>query len=887
MSLLTRGESKRVRPTHPEGKIPEGIGLGGDSHWGDYHGKHKELRMGYMNIGTFPSDVTNHKNGSIRQLMNDNHIDCLGMSEMNTYWPAHSTQQQIQERTRGWFDDTVAAATYNKHNTKIRKQQGGCAIIAKGQLANRSGKRIYDTLGRWMMMSFRGKNGLLLRVVSAYRPRSTDGPFTIYQQLLHHYEEKDTVCDNTDPLVNYDNDLTDLISGWMDDGDQVIVMIDSNVDLANTKKGTFRHTLEDIGMHELLLSQHPTLKPPATRFPGRLPIDGIFGTPALEINQGGYSQFTGISDHRFAWVDIKWKSALGTYQLIQRPIARRLQCDDPRSVAKYIQIIEQLLHKADICSGIMQLEEEATVPLTNAAVEAYEAFDKAITRIMLLAEKKCRKLFMGGVPFSPDLARHLNLINFWRLLIRKKKGSCSNMRTIIRLQKAVDIFGKPLDSDLQSMYLQYKQVIFDYRTFRKTASTSRSTFQDKRIEEYALQGNLEACTVRKNIKNKEAKRSQNRRIQSMIGNKRGPGVTQVETMDPLTNESHTCTSKQEVEAAHIKYLPELFLCGDETPLRQNPLLKAFGYRGDTVRGDEVTAGTYIPPPDTDEYTKLFLKCMKRPDHVPESAIPDIFSTNDYVKRWKSRREKTSSSRSGRHFGHYKLQHKLKQKYKDMFATMANIPYRTGYSVKRWQKVIDVLIMKNENDFRVHRTRPIPLTEADGNENSKRMARDAMTAAEIYNILANEQYGSRQHRSAIHLATNKRLIYDISRQMKRLMAVCSNDARSCYDRIVHVAAYLALRRLGVPKPMIISMLITIQEMEHSIRTSFGDSSITYGGKEWRLKPHGSVQGNGASPLIWAAISTVLFLALNEKNYGGIFRAPITKLLKKTCGIRICR
>ena len=157
MILLTRGESKRVRPTHPEGKIPEGIGLGGDSHWGDYHGKHKELRMGYMNIGTFPSDVTNHKNGSIRQLMNDNHIDCLGMSEMNTYWPAHSTQQQIQERTRGWFDDTIAAATHNKHNTKIRKQQGGCAIIAKGQLANRSGKRIYDTLGRWMMMSFRGK----------------------------------------------------------------------------------------------------------------------------------------------------------------------------------------------------------------------------------------------------------------------------------------------------------------------------------------------------------------------------------------------------------------------------------------------------------------------------------------------------------------------------------------------------------------------------------------------------------------------------------------------------------------------------------------------------------------------------------------------------------
>ena len=66
-----------------------------------------------------------------------------------------------------------------------------------------------------------------------------------------------------------------------------------------------------------------------------------------------------------------------------------------------------------------------------------------------------------------------------------------------------------------------------------------------------------------------------------------------------------------------------------------------------------------------------------------------------------------------------------------------------------------------------------------------------------------------------------------------------------------------------------MLITIKMIEHSIRTSFGDSTVTYGGKEWRLKPHGNAQGNGASPMIRAAISTVLFLALNEKTMEEFF------------------
>ena len=68
----------------------------------------------------------------------------------------------------------------------------------------------------------------------------------------------------------------------------------------------------------------------------------------------------------------------------------------------------------------------------------------------------------------------------------------------------------------------------------------------------------------------------------------------------------------------------------------------------------------------------------------------------------------------------------------------------------------------------------------------------------------------------------------------------------------------------------------------MRTSFGDSKTTYGGSDWRLPPHGSIQGNGAGLFIWAAISTVLFLSLKEKNYGGVFRAPITKLLTSLAG-----
>ena len=72
------------------------------------------------------------------------------------------------------------------------------------------------------------------------------------------------------------------------------------------------------------------------------------------------------------------------------------------------------------------------------------------------------------------------------------------------------------------------------------------------------------------------------------------------------------------------------------------------------------------------------------------------------------------------------------------------------------------------------------------------------------------------------------------------------------------------------------------MEHSIRTFFGNSTETYGGTYWRLLPHDTIKANDTSPIIWASISTVLFWALKEKNYGGGFRSPITNLLMTLAG-----
>ena len=134
-----------------------------------------------------------------------------------------------------------------------------------------------------------------------------------------------------------------------------------------------------------------------------------------------------------------------------------------------------------------------------------------------------------------------------------------------------------------------------------------------------------------------------------------------------------------------------------------------------------------------------------------------------------------------------------------------------------------------------------------------MGRRAIQHAEDIDELAPEQYDSRKSRSAIDQALHKRLTYDIMRQLRKPGILCSNDAKSCYDRILHSSMALAYKRIGVPQQPIESMLLCIQNMRHHISTSYGISKESLQKTNPSSPFQGILQGNGASPTTWVLIS----------------------------------
>ena len=123
--------------------------------------------------------------------------------------------------------------------------------------------------------------------------------------------------------------------------------------------------------------------------------------------------------------------------------------------------------------------------------------------------------------------------------------------------------------------------------------------------------------------------------------------------------------------------------------------------------------------------------------------------------------------------------------------------------------------------------------------------------------------------------NKRLIHDYLRIQKLAALLIANDVQSCYDHIIIMVSFITMLILGIMKETAQCLLTYLIVMVYSIRTVYGDSESTYGGKDWERMPHWNGQGNSSGPALWNGISSPLFEILREENFGIHLPAPISK------------
>ena len=155
------------------------------------------------------------------------------------------------------------------------------------------------------------------------------------------------------------------------------------------------------------------------------------------------------------------------------------------------------------------------------------------------------------------------------------------------------------------------------------------------------------------------------------------------------------------------------------------------------------------------------------------------------------------------------------------------------------------------------------------------------------MIRKEQMGSRKDQSSGKGGLAKTLTLDILRQKTRAAGLLANDAKSCYDRVIHAFAMFAMHRMGVAYSVLLCMFLTLQLAIHFVKTGWGVSKTSYGGhlsiQTRELPLQGLGQGNGAGPAIWAVISTVLIECMVSYGLCAQFTTALSGTLVVFAGI----
>ena len=164
-------------------------------------------------------------------------------------------------------------------------------------------------------------------------------------------------------------------------------------------------------------------------------------------------------------------------------------------------------------------------------------------------------------------------------------------------------------------------------------------------------------------------------------------------------------------------------------------------------------------------------------------------------------------------------------------------------------------MKEENNYKPEKYRTTHLPEANFSEGANVIfSRRMLNNARQHDQIPEEQY-ARKGGKAIDAVLHKVLVFDYMRMLRRPEVCFASDLMDNYDSMSHNGGSLAMRALGVAISAIKCLTASIQDMQHHVRTAYGDSDTYYeGSRECPLQ--GGGQENPASPPMWTAITIIL-------------------------------
>ena len=145
---------------------------------------------------------------------------------------------------------------------------------------------------------------------------------------------------------------------------------------------------------------------------------------------------------------------------------QRVKTSDPSIVQQFNHHYKKFAIKHNLSQRIFNLENKVTCPITETHRLEAEAIASLREQGIQYADKRCRCLFQGLVPFSPEVNNLMLQVRFWKLALDKKLGRKISSRLLVRTMRKAkistplfELMARSKDSierDLKESYQQYK-----------------------------------------------------------------------------------------------------------------------------------------------------------------------------------------------------------------------------------------------------------------------------------------------------------------------------------------------------------------------------------------------------------------------------------------------
>ena len=212
------------------------------------------------------------------------------------------------------------------------------------------------------------------------------------------------------------------------------------------------------------------------------------------------------------------------------------------------------------------------------------------------ASKKCRRLFRGEIPYTPDLRKLIAKVRVWKLVVRKKQGRKVGSRLLRRTLKKAKI-DTPFREIMRVTSDQAKEILNicykEYAEFKRQAgqqrknwlielANERASLEDKsRKNRFQCRQDGQQPATAKHIKmilQLEGIRTMYRRIDHAVEKQRMKGVTMVLEKNSM-GEWVERNTPQEIFQALTKEYHAKYHQTEQTPPMRNPMVHMLGYLG--------------------------------------------------------------------------------------------------------------------------------------------------------------------------------------------------------------------------------------------------------------------------------------------------------------------